>query len=493
MKQILSFLIQPCQRIGKYMRVISGLLVQKKHIPYVLVAFCSLFLIIFKAGVLSYPHYWDEAFPYSYAIGHMTENKPGILSTSAPSIYTTGHPMLYYFLQSGWNLIVGSEMLLQRIFPLLISLFSLFVLFAVGKKMFTPLIGAAAVVLYSTQNVFLAQSSFQLPETTLSLFFLLSIYFFLQRKQLLFILSTSLMLFTKEPAIALLGAMFIADQLLFQNNKTFRARIASSWVFVIPVLLNFLFYLHQYYAQGWFLFPRHTNFMEFDIAIILDKFSRYFSYLFIYYGRNAISFLIIVFAAILLVKNRKSIRLSTPFKHVILLFILIVGFLLFSALNFYSNRYILCLFPVFSLLSAAVIYYTIKSELLSLMLVAALAGVTMYFSLTIRGDKDHNLGYADAVKVQQQVVDYCVANKWQEKKIMTGFLMSKNLTSHYPGYVHKDSLFIHIQSEDPASADILLLTSTEKYIHACKETPGFILLKRFEYKNSWAEIYVHDN
>ena len=71
-----------------------------KFIPAAFLIASVFLLILNKIPVLNLPHYWDEAFPYSYAIGHMSQNGSSLLSDGAPSLYTKGHPLLYYFMQS---------------------------------------------------------------------------------------------------------------------------------------------------------------------------------------------------------------------------------------------------------------------------------------------------------------------------------------------------------------------------------------------------------
>jgi 4-amino-4-deoxy-L-arabinose transferase-like glycosyltransferase len=457
---------------------------------YILVLAC-LILVFIKSFTMNLPHYWDEAFPYSYAIGYMTEHGPGILTTAAPAIYTTGHPLLYYFLQASWNAVVGEAMWLQRIFPLLISIATLLMTFLLGKALFNEKVGLGAAVILVCQNAFLANATFQLPEMLLTLLLLSTLYFLISEKKFLFTTSASLMLFVKEPAVVLLFVIFVFHFFVLLRKIPLKKRLRILWMYAIPVILNLAFYLHQYDIQGWFLFPRHTGFMTFTSDFFFNQLNRYFAHLFIYSGRNALFFGALALLMFYLYKQRKHRTLSKQGIHAIFLGLIISGFLLFSAFNFYSNRYILCLFSLFTLLVSMAIYLVFEKRQWGFWGgVLVLFSIGVYFSLTDRRPTDHSLGYADAVVTQQQAVNYCISREWQSKKMNVGFLMSKNLTSHFPGYVAKDDAFQFVNQTAPENADIIIVSSNENELHEIPTQYKFALSERFEQGNAWCEVYV---
>lgn len=465
-----------------------------KWINVLVISGIAALLIGIKAPTMDLPHYWDEAFPYSYAIGHMTENGPGLLTTAAPAIYTTGHPLLYYFLQASWNVLVGETMWLQRVFPLLVSMATLFITFLLGKALFNEKVGLGAAVLLVCQNAFLANATFQLPEMLLTMLLLSTLFFLIRERKILFTISATLMLFVKEPAVILLLVIFLFHFFVLLRKHPLKKRLGIFWMYAIPVVLNVAFYLHQYAVQGWFLFPRHTGFMTFTADFFFNQLSRYFAHIFIYSGRNGLFFGAMALLLIYLFKQRKHLVLTKQGINAILLGSIILGFLPFNAFNFYSNRYILCLFPLFVLLGSMAVYLVFeKRQWVFWGGVLVLFSVGIYFSLTERKHTDHSLGYAGAVASQQQAVNYCVSQKWQSKKVHTGFLMSKNLMCHYPGYVAKENVFQFVNQTAPENADILIVSSNEKELHEIPTQYNFVLSERFEKGSAWCEVYERKN
>lgn len=454
---------------------------------------CGILLIV-KIPHLNLPHYWDEAFPYSYAIGYMVENGPSLLSDGAPAMLTTGHPLLYYFLQAVWNTIVGDTLWLQRLFPLLISMGCLWMVYLLGARLYDNRVGAGAALLLVCQSTFLSMAGFQLPETLLTLLLMTSIYFLIASRKWLFVLSSSLMLLVKEPAVVLLFIIFLFHILVMLKGRDLRKRIAVCWMYAIPVGLSLLFYFHQYLVQGWVLFPRHTGFMGFTFSFFVDQFSRYFSHLFIYSGRNGIFFTALLLFIYYLIGNRKKLNFTSIGKNSLFLFTLLIGYLVFSAFNFYSNRYILCVFPLFSLLAAASIHYSLKdiSKIVYPIGVVILSAVCFYYSLTKKNPHDHSLGYTDEVRCQYEAIRYCVEQGWQDEKIATSFLMEKNLTSYYPRYVSKGEIFSNVNTSGVEEAKLVLKCTNEKYFYKTGLTESFELLKSFKQGNASCEVYVNN-
>lgn len=449
-------------------------------------------LLLSKISSLHLPHYWDEAFPYSYAIGHMSEKGSGILSDTAPTHYTTGHPLIYYFVQSNWNNLVGGIIWLERLLPMMISLSMLLLVYLIGKKIKSEMVGGIAALLLSTHSTFLAQASFQLPETMLSLFLLMCIYFSLTKQNWSFVLAATGLVFTKETGVVLLFILFTWFVLSRIKQIDMKTLITSTWIFAIPVGLNFLFYLHQYYVQGWFLFPRHTGFIRSEMYIVWNQFGRYFAHLFIYEGRNITFFTALSLTLLYFIIKRKKLVSINLNPVLLLLSGLILAFLSFSAFNFYSERYILCLFPLFALLSGYVLCVTLsQNQWVPMSLGIVLAIITLTRAHTKLNPTDHSLGYVDAVITQQHAIDYCIEMDWNNKPVQTSFLMSKNLTSHYPRYLTKDELFTAVNNFSNPT-EVVILCSNEPEEHLLKLVASKTPAKLFESGQEWCKIYLFE-
>jgi 4-amino-4-deoxy-L-arabinose transferase-like glycosyltransferase len=324
----------------------------------------------------------------------------------------------------------------------------------------------------------------------LTLFLLMSIYFSITKKKWAFVLAATGLVFTKETGVILLFILFVNFVITKYNKSELTTFIKSTWIYVIPIALNFLFYFHQFYVQGWFLFPRHTGFISSEADHILNQFNRYFAKLFIYDGRNITFFTMLIFVIIAGILKWKAIKKITLDHTVLLLISLIAGFLIFSAFNFYSDRYILCLFPVFGILASLSITAVFKDRIwISSALGLVLAIITLTKSYTNTNPTDHSLGYSNAVRSQLSAINYCVNMDWQNKSIETHFLMAKNLTSHYPRYITQNQLFSAVNKAHP-SPELIILSSNEQEKRLMENINDFYSVKRFEYGNEWCEIFA---
>lgn len=459
---------------------------KKSSIITVLIACFSLIAIKFNS--LNLPHFWDEAFPYSYAINYMTENGPSIFSDGAPSILTTGHPLFYYYLQATWNSIVGESMALQRTLPLLLSILVLIFTYLVGKSMFNEKIGAGATLLLLGQNIFLAQAAFQLPEILMTLLFLSSIYYRIEKKNLGFIISSLLLLITKEPAIVLLGILFLYDFFILKKEFILKRKIINSWVYIIPVLFMIGFYFHQYIVQGWVLFPRHVGFMRFDWSHYFNQFSRYFSFTFIFHGRNALFFLTLIIGGIAIAK-RKTIEKSKNSGNIFLISILFL-FLIVSAVNFYSNRYILAIFPAFTLLSSNLIFKVLKLKLLAPIAVLAFTFTAIFYSFKNKDGVDSSLGYVNSIACRQQALSFIQNKNWEDRAIFSGFIFEKSITHYAPGYLAKGEEFKNVNKQPFQVSDIAIVIDKDVDEKSILKSNLFQLIQSFKNGNSYCNIYL---
>ena len=127
----------------------------------------------------------------------------------------------------------------------------------------------------------------------------------------------------------------------------------------------------------------------------------------------------------------------------------------------------------------------LSSFLLQVQLVLAIVSLTQ--GLAKSCSSDCSLGYADAVRTQMSAINYCVNMGWQNKSIKTGFLMSKNLTSHYPRYVKQDQLFFAV-NETNSTPELIIVSSIEPKTYLTENLDDFHSVQRFESRNEWCEI-----
>ena len=170
-------------------------------------------------------------------------------------------------------------------------------------------------------------------------------------------------------------------------------------------------------------------------------------------------------------------------------------FLMFSIINPISNRYILCLYPVYIILCAYFIssaFREYKPIVLTILILVVF--VKLYYTYTERRDDDCNLGYIDCVLVHKNVVSYCEQNKWQDKNIYTHFLLQQDLSNPNIGYLSdKNNIFKNVSTSESGfkNSDYCIFSSMEHnpVFDKLIKQYNLKLLKRFERNNCWSEVY----
>lgn len=170
---------------------------------------------------------------------------------------------------------------------------------------------------------------------------------------------------------------------------------------------------------------------------------------------------------------------------------------MFSIINTLSNRYILCLYPVYIILCTYFILNAFSEyKPIALTILILVVFVKLYYTYTERMDGDCNLGYIDCVLVHKNVVSYCEQNKWQDKNIYTHFLLQQDLSNPNIGYLSdKNNVFKHVSTNDFKNSDYCIFSSMEhnpEYDKLIKQY-NLKLLKRFESRNCYSEIYEKIN
>jgi len=462
----------------------------KKNIIYPsLLLVVMLAFVINKIPYLNLPYYWDEAWPYGPAVWTMLNNGISLLPGSIDPDLSRGHPLLFHFLAALWMNIFEPSVFVSHLFALFVSLMVLLLTYQFGSKYFSPEAGLLASILLCFQQTFNAQSVLLLPEMMVALFTLCSLYFYLNNKHFLYIVSTTMLCLTKESGIVIFPTLMVC--LLFRKYPFKSIKVASllkqAAFILIPLLLASFFFIAQKNISGWYFSPVNTNEINFDVTRILNKLENYFSSLFIYQYRNIIS-IVVIFSIFFYYKFKKEDDRKNDVIVPLAIFILI--FLLFSSLCFYSPRYLLCCYPLFMLLASHFIIsnkkqvkYTFPALLLMLVL-----QINYFF---IKEHNDHHVSYADDVKSNLEMVRFCEKENLFERKIFAKFIMGMSLSNRYSGYLSNKSFNAIVPnfSEDVAFCIFSRFENDEH--NEMRQSKNLKLLKRFEVNEAWTEIYVH--
>lgn len=423
-----------------------------------LIFFIALVVFVgYKIPHLSEPLFWDELGVYGKSIFSMLDNTIGFQPKYLEPELSRGHPMLYVFLTASFTKLFGSNVFAMHLFNLLLSVSVLFSIFYIGAKLWNQKVGLFASLLLVAQPLFIAQSVLVLPEMMLALFALWSVYFFLKEKWILYFISLSLAMMTKETAIFLppvLGFVLLFWQLIF-NRKL---ELKKVLIVASPLLTFFAFLLLQKIQNGWYFFPYHNPFEGqkgfFDIEVIYLKAKDFLQFLFIAQSRNYSFYLALIVGAILFFTFKKDAQ----YKLIVLLGV-VFGLVLFSATNYYMNRYTLLALPITALIFAYVFSQMAKSKpYFQYAFIGFLMVCTLVQIKSQNFTYDEDMSYLDYVHFQKDLTLFLEKQEdWKDGLIITcnfplnfsfgdkryGF-SSKNYNIEMHSEVEKDSEYIII-------------------------------------------------
>jgi hypothetical protein len=256
----------------------------------------------------------------------------------------------------------------------------------------------------------------------------------------------------------------------------------------IPIIVYFLHLLLTYKAHGTFFFNDHLNYLTFEKGKILRVLKSSTGILFTRYGRNTISAVAVISIIIILYRKEKIVN-----GKILLLFITqIVLLFIFTSVNFYTYRYILPAFPLFIGLSMILFHQAWKKrDYLFYLLMAVMIAVPMYFTLTKKGKIDIDFGYATYLPLHKEMVEFCEKQDWDTKVFASEFNMVLALRDPFTGYHSELKGFKTQHLPLLENADVVVLDSTGEWDQLPEnQKDNFQLIKRFENKNYWGEIYL---
>jgi len=358
-----------------------------KH-EIILIGLISIAFLL-RVSSFSLPFFWDEACTYSRGIFYLAKNGVGIFPGDLAPEISRGHPMLFVFIFSLWykflyTSVFGLHLSMALTSSLtVISIYFLAIRVVNGNKT----IALLSSLLFLASPLFQGQYCLVLPEMMLTLFSVLSLIFWIDRRVFLYFICASATILTKETGIVIPATIFVYELIINQKKGLKTALVSST-----PVIPFIIFIVIQRIQNGWFFHPFNTTHIDFTFNSIWDKFHHFIEFIFIKQGRIFISILSVL--GLFWVKKKEIFT-----KEWILLFLFFIVGLAFSSINFFMMRYILFIFPAFCILILTIIHQLlIKSKyFFPIILVCILIQVFYMKSDKFRYETD--LSYLDTIEV----------------------------------------------------------------------------------------------
>jgi hypothetical protein len=368
-----------------------------KH-EVILIGLISIVFIL-RVSSFSLPFFWDEAGTYSRGIFYLAKNGVGILPGDLDPEISRGHPMLFVFICSLWykflySSVFGLHLLMAFTSSLtVISIYFLTIRVIHGNK--TTALLSSLLLLVSP--LFQGLYCLVLPEMMLTLFSVLSLIFWIDRKVFLYFICASATILTKETGIIIPATIFVYELIINQKKG-----LKTALVGFTPIILFIIFIVIQRIQNGWFLLPFHTSFIDFTFNSIWDKFHHFIEFIFIKQGR--------VFISILLVLGLFWAKKKIFTNEWILLFLYFVAGLAFCSINFFMIRYIFFIFPVFCILALTIVQQLLKKSKYFFPIILLCILIQVFYMKSDKFKYDTNLSYLDTVEVMTDASSFLKDN-----------------------------------------------------------------------------------
>jgi len=182
-------------------------------------------------------------------------------------------PALFFSLAVLFKIFTPSREL-AHLFTYLFSSLTLFFTYVIGATTIGKKASFSAVLLLYVTPVCFMQSFLFQDAHFLSAMMLMTCYFYLKKNITAYLISATILVLTKEPAIFFVGILWINQIVeLIRNKKSSVKAIISSCRFLIPIIAFFLWMVVNKQTFGWYLWPQNVDIISFDIDSIFYRMS----------------------------------------------------------------------------------------------------------------------------------------------------------------------------------------------------------------------------
>ena len=386
--------------------------------------------------------------------------------------------------------------------------------------------------------MFIAQSAMLYPEMLMAFGLIMAMGGYLQKKTWLYSIGMFIAVYSKETAIVFFVAFLCWDVLRIITRES-KSDILTRHVWPLVFFLSHP--LMQFLYHGWFLFPEHTDLITFDMKNVRFNIRKVYRILFegqyrgwmlypiliggaflfklkkwwvnllvVLIGFSAYKVLIwkwvvpewvlppILLAAVFIpVALWLRLRERRPFGNLAntigLGFVVTIGFVIFSAMNFFTHRYLLSILILISFLSAIIIWN--QKHLRTWMkygVSICCVGLSLFASFDLRTIGEIDLGLYDDLRNQKTSIAWITANIDREADVCTDFVMSNYLINEYGGHVD-DSNFMYGSFPDICAdcknAEYIVKSSTSDYGPDAETLGGFELVFENSLGPSTIQVY----
>lgn len=513
---------------------------------WVLLVVVTLF-ILFKIHHLAYPYYWDESWPYAAAVADMYRHGISLVPGSVDPELSRGHPLFFHAVAALWGKVFGMSHVSMHSFGLTISMLFLIAVYEVCRRLFNVRVAIMSLLLVSTQVLFIVQSSYLLLEMLVALLAFMSLYHYIRGNFIQTCLYLSALFYTKESGL-IMGFVLGIDALLRLRGlgkDTWKENAGRLLSIGIPCILMGVFFLLQKHINGWYILPLYTQLVEHTWSNFWHTFSKNVvscmfvsDYRFWYFiiaaalttytairkkAYGLLTFIIpmlLVFfmtveqgpkgywdslihfcglvvsmlVAVYFIARPSLFPVLIQRRFIVLWGCFIVCFLVFSALNFFTYRYLLAtIIPALCLVAVITDKMTESAKPgLFYTVLAAMMGVSAYAYVHDDGNGDTDRSCFSIMKMQQGVVDYLEQhNEYSAAISANSFLHREHLIDPTTGYLRGSKVFTNVKWDIDGNTQYIIVDNIEgdSRYEWIKQQPYYRLVYRMEMGGRWVELY----
>ena len=467
----------------------------KQYINFETLVALALFIIvaITKANIINMPYYWDELGVYIYPT-HWLAN--GSLARSLPGFHPPymffGHPFALYLILAVLFKTFGESIFVSHAFIILVSYLGILYTYLLGKYLQNRSVGIIAALLLFCSPLYFAQSGMVNGDIIISTLGIITVYYFVKKNYIIYLISGTLLVLTKESSAAIIVAILI--YLYIQSDK--KCWFLKDFViYSLPLLLLLIFFVMQKLTTGMILpnpyFNDH-NFYQLNITDIFIKLKIVLGWIFIEQYRYI---LLIILCVNIIVNGRRAYM-----KEYLLFIIVIIFFAAAFSGIFFLTRYIIPIMPYFYIMSASSIVMLFAYKRMYMLV----AMITMIFFITILhghddwgGSHENDMQYTDIVLTHRDACNY-IENNFPSKKVLTSWPLTFELKEPFLGYVKNSVVATDNINE---KYDIVVYSKQsnseqykiEKILKEKIKTKEMILINAFARNGKLVEIYMHQD
>jgi len=377
--------------------------------------FLFVLVILLKLPTMSLDYYWD-ALTFASQAKYLSVN--GLLST--PPGYMVHFPFFTWLLAINYK-IFGESPILSHFIVAIFSFLGAYFTYLLGKFLYNEKIGIISSLLLFFSPIYFAisgQTLFDIPLTAMTI---MTLYFALKKRFVLYIISASILVLTKEPGfLAIISLLFY----LFIQKEKFRNILFHA----TPLLFLFIWEGWNWLKTGSFLL-RSGTFAPYNgfFMILIKGISNIYQIFFWNYN-----WILSIFLFISLYQNFFN-KKKIPIQAIPLFLIVLIYWILFTFAPIpLLPRYLLAVTPIFFIFSANSINFYFKNKVFLIFFIIIFLFISCYkFNWGLKGfiqdpifhsnifysktltsitNGELSLDYVDNVEIESQAIQFVFKN-----------------------------------------------------------------------------------